>query len=349
MVMFRISFLFVVTMVFSLGEGYAVRKGNNNDENLLGKSHPQYKTKDRKREISVQNSDLTSAPTKKTKFNNPIRFNATEKENVDEIKIDPNFSLEKLSIFSPLLKYSPMTAERKFLSPMRKGIVKKQHRKGIHKKCHVSAAEVGKIFKDNDQGNYWTGISEVDGRKIAEADFLFSPTAEVLTKAGWKTNLELMEKGDCPIAHKGIVAKEQRTSFQPRVIKRLQKRYRLELHHVTQENTGKICELTHAAHMGKNANVIVEPLPDEDERIRIVHSSLEKKEALALFKKGQILVTNVLHPKRGSSTINRKKFALLKKNHWRNRAYGIKKGKFRGKNNLTTHVVSNKLYTSPLK
>jgi hypothetical protein len=256
--------------------------------------------------------------------------------------------LEQISIFSPLLKDSPTTAERKFLSPIRKDIVKKQHRKGIYEKYHVSASKVSKIFKDNDQGNYWSRIAEVEGKKIAQADFLFSPTAEVLTKDGWKTNLELMERGECPIGHRGILRKEQRKNFKPSVIKQMQKRYRIELHHVTQEDSGKICELTHQAHMGKNARLILEPHANDTEGVHIVHSSLEKEAALALLKKDQTIVTNVLHPKRGSSSINRKKFASLKTQHWKNRAAKIKKGKFRGKNNLLTHVVRNKLYNSPL-
>ena len=106
-------------------------------------------------------------------------------------------------------------------------------------------------------------------------------------------------------------------------------------------------EVTNAAHMGKNARMIL-GLDDKTKEMRIVHSNLEKEEALKLCRDGQYIVTNLLHFRKGASLINREEFNGWKKEYWKTRAAEIEKGIFIGKDDLPTQVIRKKLFNSPV-
>lgn len=167
----------------------------------------------------------------------------------------------------------------------------------------------------------------------------------------WKTNLERMKEGLCPIGHKGIASKEERTTLTPSAIKKKLSLYRIELHHMTQKDTGTpedpICEMTHAAHMGENARLILNFSATNE--LEIVHSSLEKKEALELCEDNEFAVTNVLHFRTGDFLINRKEFNAWKADYWKERAAEIEKGIFIEKDNLPLKVICKKLFYGPDK
>jgi len=275
--------------------------------------------------------DLTMSPPKRQKV-------LTEEETV-----------QKTPIFPPLLTHSPTSAERKFFSPLRRELAKKEYSDGNKKKHILDSPMVRKTFSKIDSGNYFSRILTVGGKTVAQADHLFDPYAEVLTEGTWKTNLERMKEGRCPIGHKGIVSKDEQTTLPPTIIKKRQNSYRVELHHVTQKDTGTpedpICEMTHVAHMGHNARLILQF--SETGELDIVHSSLEKKEAIELCVDGQFIETNVLHFRKGDSLIKREDFNLWRGDYWKARAANIEKGIFIGKEHLSTDVICKKLFHTP--
>lgn len=258
-------------------------------------------------------------------------------------------TIQKTPIFAPLLTHSPTSAERKFFSPLRRELAKKEYADGNTTKQTPGSPMVRKTFSEVDSGNYFTPVVIV-GKTVAQADFLFDPHAEALTDGKWKTNLERMKEGLCPIGHKGIVSKKEQTTLTGATVKKRQSPYRIELHHVTQKDTGKaedpICEMTHVAHMGENARIILN-FNSETEALEIVHSSLEKKEALELCDEDQFIVTNVLHFRKGDSFINRKEFNSWRIEYWKARAAEIEKGHFVGQESLSPHVICKKLFHTP--
>jgi hypothetical protein len=213
----------------------------------------------------------------------------------------------------------------------------------------VKSPLVRKIYHDNDPGNYFCKRLRFEGKTIYQADFLFDPYATVLTKEGnWETNLQRMKEGRCPIGHAGITNENDRNLLSKDVIRTTQNRFRIELHHLTQKDTGMkedpLCEMTQAAHMGKNSRVVVEFNPETDTTLAIIHSSLEKEAAVALCESNQFIVTNTLHFRTGDSLIPRSEFDVWRIKYWKNRAVEIEKGDFTGKDNLPTFVIQKKLF-----
>lgn len=270
-----------------------------------------------------------------------------------------NFSSSKVSnqkvpIFPFLLTASPTTAELKYFSPVRRSLALAGYKEGIQKKVPISSPEVRGILKNNDQRNYWTQNVCFKEKYVCQADFLFDPDAEVMDHNGiWETNLERMHQGHCPIGHKGITHKKERKTLPIEEIQSQQKRYRIELHHLTQKDTcthkDPICEITHVAHMGKNARLIIKPSPGAD-GIIIVHSSQDKENATRLCKSGEAIKTNLLHFQTGSTHIERAgDFDPWRKAYWKNRAKEIEKGNFVGKEILPPLVTPMGVFTSPVK
>ena len=323
MVVFRILFIILAAGTFSLDAGFAVSKDlkENQKRSLLSR---------RKVDPSV---DAEKVSPKRPKRNSveEIKNNDIDDQGSKENK-SPNIQKEKsVSTYSPLLKYSPVKAERDYFDTFRIPLALEEYKQG-KKKTDVKSPDVRKLYKKNDPGNYFSGTTTFQEKTLFQVDYLFDPEAEVLKKSGgWETNLERMKKGKTPVCYKGIVSKDERSSLLLDEIRKKQNYYRIELQHVTQKDTGTdedpICEMTHAAHMGKNARLIVKP-GSETEEASIIHNGLEKEEALNLLASGQLLVTNVLHFRKGASHINRPTFNEFRKEYWKERAKEISKGTF---------------------
>ena len=223
-------------------------------------------------------------------------------------------------------KYSPTSTERKFLSPFRRALVLEEYPSSSTKKGEVSSPKVRELFKKNFKKKslreYYQRV-RVNGKTVYQADFLYDPFAMVLSGGEWKTNHDCMVKGLSPIGHKGIASEEERETLSEKKITAKQQRFRIELHHVTQKDTGTnedpLVEMTNQAHMGKNSRIILQ-YNDDSESMEIVHSSLEKEDALKLCEDNQYIITNVLHFRKGPSLIKREKFDSERKEHWKTRA-----------------------------
>lgn len=164
---------------------------------------------------------------------------------------------------------------------------------------------------------------------VFQSDDLFDPQALVLSESGkWETNLARMKRGCSPIGHKGISPKKDALSGDQRSeILRKQKHYRIELHHLTQKDTetseDPICEMTHDAHMGENCHQIFKI--SEDGKMNIVASSLKTEEAEKLLEEDSdyIMMSNVLHFRRGASLIDRSAFSIWREAYWQHQAKQI--------------------------
>jgi len=209
-------------------------------------------------------------------------------------------------------------------SPLRRKLIHLEYKNGIGKKCKVDSPTVRNAYKTNDWKNHWTGKIHLNGNVIYTAD-LFDFDAKILNKDGtWETNLERMEKGECPIGRKGIVTAEQRKLLKSSEIYSQQKKYRVEIHHATQKDPSPdedpeenpLYMMTNAAHMGKNARAILDS-DTENGGVIIVHLSLVKEEAEALCKKDQRIATNLLHFRKGKTLVKRERFSELRVALWK--------------------------------
>lgn len=200
-------------------------------------------------------------------------------------------------IFPLLLDNNPIEAEKEFFCPFRNDFIKKEYADDCSKKGRVSSPDARKIWKDNDTGNYFSGIYHFKGRDVFQADHLFDFTDD---------NLERMEQGLAPIAHNG---------------------QGIEIHHVTQRDRGipedPLCEMTRDAHMGFNARSIIER-DKKTGKMRIVQVNLSKSEVNKLCKPNQDSVCNVLHFRQGPSLIDRDDFAEFRTDYWKARAAAYK-------------------------
>lgn len=322
---------------------------------LLGKdSVRERKTKERQNADSLA---LSRSPLKIT----PEKASSRKEDGEGNDKIvnfpkDPNLSplrptVQKISIFSPLKKCSPISAERKYFSPIRREFF------DMREDGFVSSPKVRTMYRKLDTGNYWSRRVRVKGKTVYQADFLFDPYAKVLTNGRWITNLERMENGLCPIAHKGIVSKTERKMLTSREIESKQRQYRIELHHAMQKDTGTddapLFEMTQEAHMGKNGRMIT-AFNSKTGKREILYSSLEKKEAMELCDEDQPtesilscfqIETNLLHFRLGPSLIDRDgDYNPWRTKYWQIRAKDIRDGTFVGKDNLPTHRIPTKLF-----
>lgn len=254
--------------------------------------------------------------------------------------------------FSPLLKYSPITAERKFWSPIRREMACEAYpyNDREYRKLPISTPKVRKIYKKHDRGNFFKAV-RFKGKLTFQVDYLFDPEALVLSKLGiWETNLERMKNGLSPIGHKGIASESERILLDESQIYKIQRYYRIDLQHITQKDTGDdenpICEMTHAAHMGLNARMILK----HDFKLKevcVLYSSLEKEEAEAFISPDQFMVTNVLHFRKGSSFIDRNAFKVWRDAYWKERACKIEEGHFNKK--PPSRIAKALIFHSPKK
>ncbi|MBY0501501.1 MAG: HNH/ENDO VII family nuclease [Alphaproteobacteria bacterium] len=257
-----------------------------------------------------------------------------------------------IPIFQPLLEASPTTAERKFWSPIRREMVFEAYpyNNQQFKKFPISTPKVREIYRKHDHGNFFK-IIRFKGKKTFQADHLFNPEALVLNESGdWETNLERMKQGLAPIGHKGIASESDRRLLDADHILKKQKNFRIDLQHVTQKDTGAdedpICEMTHAAHLGLNARLIIK-YDSKVKEVHILSSSLEKQEAEILLGSDQFMVTNVLHFRKGLSLIDRNAFGTWRETYWKKRAAKIEKDHFNKK--LPHRIVKALLFDSPKK
>lgn len=365
--MVRVSFWFVVAVVFSLSDTYANGNSMVIDENDPDKT--QLKDNKRKRITKLFSSNnLPGSFSKKKKLDD--LNNSYQKDNSDTHPVTLTSSFEPVFIYShsvtssPVISqkitgmyegnianiYSPITRERKYFSPIRRALVLEEYKTRDQKKIAVPSPVVREIYNENNLSKYWTRCAHIEEKTVYQADFLFDPYA--LTGKEGITNLERMKKGDCPIGYKGIVSEMERERLNKEDIKKQEKLYRIELHHMTQKDTGTeedpICETTYAAHMGKNARIILECNSEEEpNEVKVVQSSLTKEEANnLLLKKGQFMVTNTLHFRKAPSLINRDKFNTWKIKYWKERAAKIEKGNFDGRYDISAYIGPKKLVKS---
>lgn len=244
-----------------------------------------------------------------------------KRDDVAELANKENEPLKKPRLSCSL--DSPTTKEKKYLSPVRRQMVEARYNNTL------GSPYVRKTYQENNPENYFTQCIKVKGKTVYQADFMFNPYAKVLSNEGtWETNLERMKKGQCPVSYKGIVSGNQQTLLPHETIRKIQNSYRLELHHITQKDTGTdedpLYELTHAAHMGDNARLVIKIDP-ETQKMRIMHSSLSAEAALTLCGKDEFTLTNVLHFRTGGSLINRPAFSEWRSNYWKERAAAIER------------------------
>lgn len=233
------------------------------------------------------------------------------------------------------------TPERRFWKPFKKKFIES----GLLSERGLTSPEVRKIYRETDTGDFFSSCIRFEGKTVFQADDLFDPSALALNIDGkWETNLERMKRGLSPIGHKGIFKEDtfkedtfkEDTSavlskFQIQRIRRTQRKYRIELQHMTQKDTGldddSICEMTHDAHMGEDTRHIVRENSQTGE-FEIVASSLKLAEALRYLELHPecFMVADVLHFRTGHSLIDREEFALWRIAYWKARAEDIKIG-----------------------
>lgn len=249
----------------------------------------------------------------------------------------------KVPLFSPLKRNSPNT-EKKYFSPLRKQMCR------FKANGPVPSPKVRQAYRDLEPDGYWSRKIIFKKRRFLQADHLFDPEAKVYTKTKEiETNLDRMKRGLCPIGHQGIIAPENFEEMSLKAVLRQQKKWRIELQHVTQKESNPeedpLCEMTHTAHMGKNARIVYRIDPKTEEII-ILGSSLDKENALLLKQhEGAQMMTNLLHFRKGKSLISRKVFKKVRKFYWENRAQQIEEGEFHYK--MTETITPRKLF--PIK
>lgn len=213
---------------------------------------------------------------------------------------------------------SPITAQRYFFSPLRRAIVTE---------IDVTSPFIREIHKQEILEKFYT-YKRVNGKSVYQKNELFNITDNVLSSKGiWETNLERMRRGCCPVAYKGIATDAEIKETTTQVIRKKQKYFRIELQHVTQKDTDTdqdpIVEMTHAAHMGKDARIVVRYNKELGTK-EILASSLSKEDAenfLQNLKDGNCSIeTNILHFRKGSSFVDRSKFGTWRENYWKKRA-----------------------------
>src|SRR5216683_518313 len=95
--------------------------------------------------------------------------------------------------------------EKGFLSPIRRTIVKEKYDNG----GFVTSPFIRKVLSKEILQPYYT-YNRVNDKTVYQRDELFDINARVLNLDGtWKTNLERMRRGLCPIGHKGIATEQE--------------------------------------------------------------------------------------------------------------------------------------------
>jgi len=222
---------------------------------------------------------------------------------------------------------TPTKAEQNYFSPIKRQLAVRLYKTGENKSL-ISSPEFRRILAAYDTGTHFTGEMKIRGRRILQSN-LFHHDDLVLYEGQWITNLQRMEMGLTPIGRKGILSEREREILKADEIYKIQNQNKIELHHVTQKDTGEdnpIVEMTHSAHHGSNTRLILERDPVSHE-VHVVYSRLEKEQVDALLQKHQFTVSNVLHFREGSSLINRDEWNEVRSEYWKARAEGIKKRK----------------------
>ena len=224
---------------------------------------------------------------------------------------------------------SPQSKEKKTFSNARKQLVPLAYPTGETKKPVGSPVARKLLIKAVKETNHYVETS-FDGKTVYKAKGIFNWDDKVLSGSRssewiWKTNLKRAEQGLAPIGYKGIsgpIAVEKLDDKSAKVIIKKQKLYLINLHHLTQKDSGTendpICELTQISHKGNNACFILESTKDVQNQI--VYSDLEKDEAKILCSDSQKIVKNLLHFRKEKTHIVREIFAKWRASYWKARA-----------------------------
>jgi hypothetical protein len=303
-VLLRFLLLLVLAGVFCSNDGFAL-----------------FEEEDKENNPPVQNQ--FSTPIAKRKRNTDLK----NQENLDTPKRQKTDKEEKISVFSPLIKFTPTTAELRFLSPIRGKFLRQ-----LNNNEAIDYSRIRANYEEAAHPGYYSRKIVFEGETVLQGDFLFDPYTDVLNGKGkWKSNLERMKTGLAPVGHKGIVKKDELTSLTKKEVLSRQRAYTIDIHHVTQNDTKSpkdpFCEMTHAAHMGHNARSVSEKDP-ETEQVTIIGKSLTKAEALELIQdnSNRTMYCNFFHPLKGPSEINRTYFDNWRKKYWKKRAKEIEDG-----------------------
>lgn len=244
------------------------------------------------------------------------------------------------------------TPSKKYLYPIRVGFLQLKH-----EKAEITSPMARRIYKENDQGDYYTRRVNINGRIILQADHLFEPNALVLNKSGlWETNLERMKNGFAPIGHNGIVSQADPQVLSLKQILKKQKKFAIQLHHTTHrdsvpgEDPGRnpICEMTNAAHMSSEDRMLFK-WNEDAKKITILQANLNKEASKNLCTENLSIGRNQLHwrkRKEGRSLVNRAEFNVFRQAYWKQRAETIKEGIYVPKENSETKVL---IFESPVK
>ncbi len=316
MVMWRVFCLVVCVSIFSLTSCFAMEGEKENREPQFVQSSKQ-KTRKRSREESEQYESDELPPSKKQCLlkKEPLKPSQT--------------LLEKNTVSSYSITSLPLeTPERRFWKPFKERLIKS----GVLSEEGLTSPTVRQIYRETDTGDFFSSCIRFDNKTVFQADDLFDSNSLVLSKnKNWETNLERMKRGLGPVGHRGISkgnSSGSLTKSQIYSIRHTQRKYRIELQHMTQKDTGldddPICEMTHDAHMGEDTRHVVIK-NNKTGKFDIIASSLKQEEALLCLEEhsNYIIISNVLHFRTGNSLINREKFALWRMDYWKARAKAI--------------------------
>lgn len=264
----------------------------------------------------------------------------------EEDKLPPPPTYPESQGFSPIKKHkksklyegesglsspNPSEASENALSPFRRTMILK---KKVSDPNPVSSPDVRKILNESHiEDNF---VKErVCGKFVWQNDYLFNPYAWILNdKFQWETNLARMEiKGGAPIGHAGSWEKPidltRMTDEEKTAIYKRQLENTIDLHHVTQKDTGlpddPILELLRSEHKGTHSYYILKGTPPT-----IVHLHLTKEEAIKILTTEQAIseqwsmVGDGFHFRKGASLIIRNEWDRWRKKYWEYRAQQIK-------------------------
>ncbi|OJW52601.1 MAG: hypothetical protein BGO67_06625 [Alphaproteobacteria bacterium 41-28] len=332
MVLLRYSLLFAVAFVFSLNNGFAGHSHKKNGE-VLRKNPPRLAKKckievsskespliEKKSPDLTKNQEKSNKKRKRTRLEKPLTDSRKNKKTSPKkkIKTEENNDSEFLqgTLESPATKETTCfrvvrdifaTLKAPVSSPLACPLLLAAVTKTTHFEKKVIKGMTVYCPKDL---IHWNDLVLIKSKKGCK----------------WETNLALASRGTAPVAYKGISKYRDPSELDSAAIKtilKLQRKYVMQVHHLFQKGEGtEECPyvlITQTCHMGTNARYIVE----EDQnggQIRIVHSGLSKEETEALCLSHQIVVTNLLHFRRGKSLISRGPFNDDRKEIWKTMA-----------------------------
>lgn len=270
-----------------------------------------------------------------TEQQDSLRTPVTKKLKVEE--------KEKVAVFPSLKNKSPLTAESEYFLLAKEALVKKlysgcaaaclkhedpgKHIKKYKKRNPVSSPEAREIISQL-PNNFWSRKLHFKGKFVYQNDSLFDPYAII----GGRTNLERMKEGRAPLIQRG------------------DKIYGVELHHLTQKDTGTkadpIVEMSSRYHKGAEKDRMTLEVDPKTKAIVVVKHSQTKAEAYADCTSEQFVIADGIHFRCSKSLINREKdFDPFRKVYWIHRAEVIEKEGIQNEKNLPSFVTPLKFFS----